>query len=80
FGQTTAISFQIPRPGIVDLAVYNIAGQKVRTLICGPQPAGRHSVRWDGRDGSGRALAGGVYLARLNADGSSRTEKLILVR
>lgn len=80
FDQFTTIDFQIPKSGMVHLVVYNIAGQKVRTLICGPQPAGRHSVRWDGRDGSGRALAGGVYLARLNADGSSRTEKLILVR
>jgi flagellar hook assembly protein FlgD len=57
-----------------------VAGQKVRTLIKGRQPAGENRITWDGRDESGRKAAAGVYLARLNAAGRSAASKLVLVR
>jgi M6 family metalloprotease-like protein len=80
FGKQTGISYHLPMPGMVELAVYNVAGQKVRTLIKGRQPAGENRITWDGRDESGRKAAAGVYLARLNAAGRSAASKLVLVR
>jgi len=64
----------------VELALYNLAGQKVVTLANGYREAGRHTARWDGRDDQGRALASGVYLYRLQAGAQVETRKLLLVR
>ncbi|MRR10423.1 T9SS type A sorting domain-containing protein, partial [bacterium] len=74
------IAYSLPREGELELIVYNIAGQKVRTLARGAQPAGHHRASWDGRDEAGQAVSAGVYLYRLTAPGWSRTGKLSLVR
>ncbi len=74
------ISYQLARPGPVRLTVYNVAGQAVRTLVDGRCAAGHHSVRWDGRDGRGERVVAGVYLYRLEAGGTARTNKLVVVR
>ncbi len=79
FGQFTTIDYQLPRAGKVSLKVYNIAGQLVRTLVDGSQASGFHVARWDGRDERGREIAAGVYVARLDACGSSAARKLIRI-
>jgi hypothetical protein len=75
-----SIAYALPRGAEVELCVYNIAGQKVRTLARGGMPAGHHTARWDGRDEAGAAVSAGVYLYRLTAPGWSRTGKLSLVK
>ena len=72
FNPSTSITFTLPVPGKASLSVYDITGQKVRTLVAGQMTAGSHSVLWDGRDDSGRAVSSGVYLSRLNAGGKYR--------
>ena len=52
----------------------------VATVVVGRREAGIYTIRWDGRDDSGRALASGVYLCRLRAGGEAQTRKLLLVR
>ncbi len=79
------IEFALPRPGRVSLAVYNIAGQKVRTLADREFGAGYHGVTWDGADQHGRRAAAGVYLYRLEAPagsgtGFSQTRRLMVVK
>ena len=65
----------------VDLALYNLEGQKVVTLVQGAREAGTYTARWDGRDDRGRSLASGVYLCRLWAEGGHvETRKLLLLR
>jgi flagellar hook assembly protein FlgD len=60
----------VTKPGNVTLSIYNLAGQKVRTLVDGYQPAGSHSATWDGRDGHGNKAAEGVFIYNLtSADG-----------
>ena len=75
----TSINYQLSADGPVKLAVYNVAGQMVKTLVNRPQMAGRYTVSWNGRDESGRRAATGVYFYRLTANGkvSSRTMNLI---
>lgn len=82
FASGTVITYAVPGPGQqhVDLAVYNVAGQRVRTLVDAERGPGPHQVRWDGRDDRGAAAAGGVYLARLSLEGDGRTVKLTLIR
>ena len=81
FDATTSISFDVPAAGgDVSIAVFDVGGRLVQTLVSGPQPGGRHSVRWDGRDATGRAVASGVYFYRMDAGELSRTEKVTLLR
>lgn len=74
------VEFVLPRDGAVRLAVYDLAGKRVATLVDGQRPAGRHTVRWDARAGSGARLASGVYFMKLEAAGETRTRKLVLTR
>ena len=76
----TEIPFALALPAQVELTIYNVAGQKVRTLLHGTRGAGNHQVRWDGRGESGRELSSGVYLYRLRAGAGVQTRKLLLLR
>ena len=80
FNPETTIRFDLPRSEEIDLALYSLIGQKVTSLARGHREAGTYSLRWDGRDDSGRKLASGVYLYRLTAGDRVETKKLLLLR
>jgi hypothetical protein len=77
---TTTISFALPVAAEADLAVYNVTGQKVRTLADGRLEAGHHTVTWDGRDDRGREAGSGLYICRLRCGRQVRAEKILLLR
>ena len=80
FNPRTELAFALASPVDAVLTIHDVRGRLVRRLLDRPLPAGRHAVRWDGRDDRGRAMASGVYLARLEAAGTVRERKLTLVR
>ncbi len=80
FNPQTSIGYSLPEEGHVKLVVYNIAGQKVRTLVDGHQCAGHKTVIWNGRNENGDQVASGVYLYKLQAEKSSATKKMLLVK
>jgi len=80
FNAETVIGYALPREAHVEVAIYNVAGQRVRTLVDGIRPAGHHRVRWDGAGEDGRALASGLYVCRMRAGGFTGTRKMILLR
>jgi hypothetical protein len=80
FNPTTTIRFDLPAAGRVHLAVFDLAGRLVRTLVDGDRPAGADGVMWDGCDASGRGLASGTYFARLEAGGERAVTRMSLVR
>ncbi len=80
FNPSTEIVYSVPKSGHVNLAVYNVAGQKVRTLINARVSAGSHRVTFDGRDDSGRELSTGVYIYRLEAEGKVLQKKMTLMK
>ena len=80
FNATTIIPYALPRAGSVQLTIFNLTGQTVRTLIAGNAPAGRHSVAWDGTDDSGHPVASGIYMYRLIADDFDQTRRMILLK
>ena len=75
FNPTTVIRWQLPVSSPVTLSVYNIAGQKVATLIDDIQAAGSHSVEWSAAD-----MASGVYFYHLETKGFSEIKKMILMK
>ena len=64
----------------VELAVYDLLGQKLAVLVAEALDSGFHSVEWDGRDDAGRPLASGPYLYRLRAGPYEGVGKLLLLR
>lgn len=80
FNARTAIHFSLPQPGEVALEIFNVAAQKVRTLVNAHYPAGEQVIFWDGRDDQGEELASGLYFYRLTAGSFSDTRKMVLVK
>jgi hypothetical protein len=80
FNPQTRIPFLLPSAGSVELAIFDVNGARVRTLLNGQKNAGYSEVEWDGRSDSGGAAASGVYFCRLNAAGQTLTRKIVLVR
>ena len=78
--ERTTIKFALPQAGAVRIEVYNIAGQKVKTLVNTTMNAGYHGVTWNGRNDAGQAVAAGMYMYRMTADNFSATRKLVLVK
>jgi hypothetical protein len=81
FNPSTQIDFDLEHPGVVELGVYNLLGQKVNTLVNGLHSAGHHSVVWDGRVDGGASAPSGEYFYRLKLDDQPReTRRMILLR
>ncbi len=77
---STRIAFEVRAAQRVDLAVYSIAGERVRALVSGPVSIGEVAAEWDGRDDRGRKVGSGVYVFRLAGERASATRKVALVR
>jgi hypothetical protein len=67
FAGAARLGFDLATPADVRLAVYDVTGARVRTLVAHRMEPGRHEAAWDGRDEAGRAVAAGVYLVRFEA-------------
>ena len=76
----TKIAFQLAKPERVELAIFTLTGEKVRTLMAAPLAAGTHTVIWDGKDSSGNNLASGIYLYRLQIGAMQQTKRMLLMR
>lgn len=81
FNPTTTIRFTIPSGGgHARLDVFDLLGQRIRTLVHGHVAAGGHHVVWDGRDAFGRDVASGTYFARLSTPVGRRVQSMVLLR
>ncbi len=81
FNPTTTIEFAVHAGGArVELGVYHVAGELVRTLVEGEVPGGRHTLVWNGHDDAGRQVSSGVYFVRLECDGRTETRKVALLK
>ena len=80
FNPSTTIAFDLVSTESVRLAVYDVRGAVVRTLIDRSVQAGHHRAEWDGRRDDGHLAASGVYFFRLTAGTYSRTLKMALVK
>ncbi|MBN1996193.1 T9SS type A sorting domain-containing protein [candidate division KSB1 bacterium] len=80
FNAATKFTFYLPRSTRVRVDVFNLSGQKVRTLIDENISAGVESVTWDGRDNYGRLVPSGVYFYQMDAGGIQQVKKCMLLR
>lgn len=80
FNPETQIEYVLPRNCQVKLIVFNILGQKVKTLVDEFQTVGYKTAHWDGKDDVGKEVASGVYFYMLKASDFSETKKMILMK
>lgn len=80
FNPSTTIQFSLATAGPAELAVYNMLGQKIRSLVSGRMEAGMHSVVWNGRDQENKPVSSGIYVARLKMEGKVETRRMTLVK
>ncbi|MBN1292942.1 MAG: T9SS type A sorting domain-containing protein, partial [Candidatus Latescibacteria bacterium] len=80
FNATTTITFTLPENEFTTFNIYNITGQKIRTLVSEQKTAGTHTVVWDGRDDYGRQLSSGTYITVLKAGTKTATGRMMLVK
>jgi predicted outer membrane repeat protein len=80
FNPETQIKYDLPATGHVQLAVYNVLGQKVKVLVSEVQEAGHRSATWDGKDDLGKEVASGIYFYKLQTDNFVKTKKMVLLK
>ena len=80
FNPVTTIEYSLPERSDVKIDIFNILGQKVKTLVNKDQVAGTYSVDWDGTDNDGQKIATGIYLYRIQTDHFIKTKKMLLLK
>jgi len=80
FNPSVTLSFSLPQQGAVDLAVFDLRGRLVRTLLRADLAADTHAVTWDGTDDERRDVPAGAYLCRLSVGGETCEELVTLVK
>jgi len=80
FNPETEISYVLPTACFVELSVYNLLGQKVRTLVDESQSAGLKNVKWDGKDENGANAASGIYFYKIKAGEFTQSKKMVIIK
>ncbi|MCI0330161.1 MAG: T9SS type A sorting domain-containing protein [candidate division Zixibacteria bacterium] len=80
FNPSTQIDYALPEAVPVELKVYNLLGQEVKTLVNHEQAAGDHRVVWDGTDASGNGVSSGIYFYKLTTPASVATKRMMFVK
>ncbi len=80
FKTETAIHYQLPEPNVVTIAIYNVSGQRIKTLVNEPRDAGYYTVYWDGRSQDSERVSNGVYFCRMVTGQHVFVKKILLTR
>lgn len=80
FNPETSIQFQLPVDSDIELAIYNVLGQKIRSLVSTRKKAGYCTVEWDGKNEEGICVSSGIYLYKLRANNFTQIRKMLLMR
>ncbi len=80
FNPETTISYQLSTPGHVNLEIYNIRGQLVKTVVNDFQESGKYDIVWNGRDSANKSVASGVYFYKMRAENCLQTRKMLLLK
>lgn len=80
FNPETVITYHLPEANQVSLVIYNLLGQKIRTLMSAQQSAGEYHIRWNGQNDAGLPVASGRYIYKLNTDHESVSGRMLLIK
>ena len=77
--QRTVIAFDLPEPTLVQVAIYDVAGRRLKLLVHELLPAGARQTAWDRHDESGQLVSPGIYFLRLDAGVHRSTQRIVVV-
>jgi flagellar hook assembly protein FlgD len=80
FNPMTTIEYSVAGGGHVDMKIFNIQGQRIRTLVDEHKQPGRYKVLWDGTNDAGRAVATGIYFYRIRTSSFVSVKKMLILR
>lgn len=80
FVGSTTIKYDLPKPTNINISIYNLSGQKIKTLVNENKGAGYHTVKWDGKNESGNKVPTGIYFYNMKAGNFKATQKLTLIK
>ncbi len=80
FNPTTTIAYSVKEEAEVSIDVYNLKGQKIKTLVNDHKQPGNYNVIWEGRDDNGNSVASGIYFYRLKSGNESGAKKMVLMK
>ena len=80
FNPMTKLNYNLPLRSKVNISIYNVLGQEIKTLVNEVKEYGYHSVSWNGNDNKGREMSSGVYFARITSQSFIKTRKMLLVK
>ncbi len=80
FNPSTTIEFELPETAEVELAIFNVRGERIKTLYSGQKPAGCYKMTWNGTNSNGSQVSSGVYFYRLKTADQQQTNRMVLMR
>jgi hypothetical protein len=80
FNPTTKMTIAVPKVALVEMVVYNVLGQKVRTLVNEIRPAGYHTIEWNGKNEQGNNVPSGVYFIRMVSGSFNKINKMLMLK
>ena len=80
FNPETTIFFYLSENSDIELDIYNIKGQKIKSLLSDQISAGEHSIVWDGRDDSGKSVSSGIYFYKMKTGNYEKTKRMVLLK
>jgi len=80
FNPTTSIAFELNENGHVSIEIYNLKGERIKTLINGEMEAGNFSVTWNGTDSDGKNVTSGIFFYKMRSGKYTSTKKMILMK
>ena len=80
FNPETTIAFSLKEPGQVNLAVFNLQGQLVKTIVNKHTQAGSYKVKWDGRNEQGNQMSSGIYIYKIRVNDFEQVRKMMFTK
>ena len=80
FNPSTVIEYEIPESGSVEITIYDLKGNLVKTYFHGNRQTGRHQFIWEGRDQSGEKVGSGFYIYAIRFENRTLSKKMLLIK
>ena len=80
FNPITKMDYELPERSMVSISIYNVLGQEIINLVNEVKDYGHHTIKWDGKDNTGKEMASGVYFTRMVSSRFSQTKKMLLIK